>query len=121
MYTWGRGDDGRLGLGDEGCRAIPTLVHMPMPDHARGGHGGQIMGQIVGQIVEIVAGSDHTIARRADGRIFSWGSGAEGQLGHGECQNRFRPMALEKVVGCTKRHTTLSSWDVSPRGSALAC
>ena len=103
VYTWGRGDDGRLGLGDEGFRAIPTLVP-----------------HLAAQIVEIVAGSDHTIVRRADGKIFSWGSGAEGQLGHGECQNRFRPMPLEQVVG-TKRRTKLSSWDVSPRASALAC
>jgi alpha-tubulin suppressor-like RCC1 family protein len=41
--------------------------------------------QVSGQsdFVAISAGSSHSLALKADGRVFSWGSNLSGQLGNG--------------------------------------
>ena len=51
------------------------------------------------EIVEIGAGSDHTLARGSDGRVYAFGLGGQGQLGHGDLANQTlpRPIVLEAV------------------------
>ena len=40
------------------------------------------------------AGCDHGIAITADGGVWSWGSGGEGQLGHGDQQRQLLPKKI---------------------------
>lgn len=64
MYVWGRGEYGRLGLGDKtgSSRLRPRLVESIQ--HER--------------VVQAVCGGTHTMALTAEGRIFIWGRGSFG-------------------------------------------
>ncbi|XP_050295909.1 probable E3 ubiquitin-protein ligase HERC1 isoform X2 [Anthonomus grandis grandis] len=82
LWTWGEGDHGRLGHGDYTTRQIPTVV----PDI-----------QDVGQVA---CGSSHTLAVSRDGRVvWSFGSGDNGKLGHGEIAKVCRPKVIEGLQG----------------------
>ena len=49
-------------------------------------------------VVEVAAGAVHTLARTADGKIFSWGEGAHGALGHGDTEVQLVPKQIEAAV-----------------------
>lgn len=49
-------------------------------------------------VVEVAAGVRHTLARTADGKIFSWGNGALGRLGHGDEKSQLVPKQIEAAV-----------------------
>ncbi|KAK7241610.1 guanyl-nucleotide exchange factor [Aureococcus anophagefferens] len=76
VFTWGAGAHGRLGHGDGVSRVAPTRVAAGLPDAgvvivaARGG----------ARCAVVVARR----GRRADGRLYTWGDGRGGQLGHGD-------------------------------------
>uniref|UniRef100_A0A0G4IFS0 Uncharacterized protein n=1 Tax=Chromera velia CCMP2878 TaxID=1169474 RepID=A0A0G4IFS0_9ALVE len=65
LYTWGAGEDGRLGHGDEENRWSPSLV------------GGALSNETV---IGVAAGSSHTVAVCASGALYAWGSNEKGQL-----------------------------------------
>ena len=54
-----------------------------------------------GRVVEVAAGAEHTLARTADGKIYSWGSNEFGQLGHGDAvdigENQMVPKLIEAL------------------------
>lgn len=69
VYSCGEGTSGRLGIG--------AVLDTPTP---------KILGDLrmyVVRKVAVNAGGRHAMALTADGRIFSWGDGEYGQLGHG--------------------------------------
>ena len=45
-------------------------------------------------VVEVAAGYMHTLARTASGRVYSWGNGEEGRLGHDDEDDRVEPMEV---------------------------
>lgn len=59
VYTWGRGDDGRLGHGDQGWKYVPRLAQA-------------LAGQV---ICQVTCGSYHTAAVTNNGKLFTWGGG----------------------------------------------
>ena len=69
VFTWGAGDDGQLGHGDGEDQLVPRQVE---PER----FGGE-------RVVFVAAGGDHTVAVTAGGRLYTWGDGHQGQLGHG--------------------------------------
>ena len=116
VYTWGRGDDGRLGHGDSGWKFVPRLVN-----------------SLVGQIVtQITCGSYHTAAVTNNGELYTWGGGMYGKLGHGSESGCSTPQKVEglssthiKAVACGSRHTVavsstgaLYSWGDKENGVA---
>uniref|UniRef100_A0A6P6XYM8 Ultraviolet-B receptor UVR8-like n=1 Tax=Dermatophagoides pteronyssinus TaxID=6956 RepID=A0A6P6XYM8_DERPT len=62
IYSWGRNEDGQLGLGDTDDRRIPSLLSFPD-------------GSINSQIKNIVAGEWHSLFLLEDGQIFGCGHG----------------------------------------------
>ena len=58
---------GQLGLGDSIDRTSPCVVLLPEQAHVQ----------------QLACGWRHTLAVTQDGRVFSWGRGVNGQLGHG--------------------------------------
>ena len=69
VYSCGEGTNGRLGIGVGVDTPTPKiLVDLRM---------------YVVRKVAVNAGGRHAMALTADGRIFSWGDGEYGQLGHG--------------------------------------
>lgn len=59
VYTWGRGDDGRLGHGDNGWKYVPRITQ------SLAGH----------TIVQVTCGSYHTAAVSSNGDLYTWGGG----------------------------------------------
>jgi len=98
VYTWGRGDDGRLGHGDNGWKYVPRLAQ-------------SLAGQ---RIVQVTCGSYHTAAVSNLGELFTWGGGMYGKLGHGNEDGHSTPKKVEALKGltisqiaCGSRHTAV--------------
>lgn len=79
MYVWGRGEYGRLGLGEKGTSKL-----LPRRVEGLEGH----------KVVEASAGGTHTVVVTEDGRMFIWGRGSFGRLGTGNEQNHFAPVEV---------------------------
>lgn len=108
VYTWGRGDDGRLGHGDNGWKYVPRLTH-------------SLTGQI---ITHVTCGSYHTAAVSSNGDLYTWGGGMYGKLGHGSESGHSTPRRVEALVGlsvidiaCGSRHTAV----VTNKGCLYTC
>ncbi|GIG24928.1 putative Ig domain-containing protein [Cellulomonas denverensis] len=69
VYAWGTGDSGQLGLGDMTQALEPTAID-------REAFGGE-------DVVQVVAGSAHSVALTSGGAVYTWGANARGQLGLG--------------------------------------
>ena len=68
VWSWGLGTSGELGHGNQQRQLLPKKVEV-------------FAGQ---RVVALSAGRIHSIARTADGAVWSWGKGECGCLGHGE-------------------------------------
>merc|ERR1719318_381484 len=77
VYSLGRQEYGRLGLGEEGGDATtPTLV----PG--------------LGECVEVACGTAVSYAVTVAGDCYSWGMGTNGQLGTGDEEDKFKPVKM---------------------------
>ncbi|XP_014665910.1 PREDICTED: uncharacterized protein LOC106807909 [Priapulus caudatus] len=88
VYTWGSDTYGQLGLGMNETGGPPRIV--------------QALAHV--QCVSVVCGQYHTLALTSTGRVYSWGWGVHGQLGHGTADDCHLPTyirALEGVVVTT--------------------
>ena len=48
---------------------------------------------------QIVGGGYHTVALTKEGKVFTWGYNYNGQLGHGDRQERHIPTKVESLDG----------------------
>jgi len=85
VYCWGQGTEGQLGTGSFTNRTVPTLIDTTS------------LGDII--FDEVKAGSRHTCARSIQGRIYCWGEGANGKLGHTDLTNQNTPVLVLASVG----------------------
>ena len=86
VFTWGRGEDGQLGLGDTNDQDLPVLVEA-----------------LQGRSVEFIAcGSGHTVVLTGDGKVYTWGRGDDGRLGHGDNGWKYVPRLVEVRCGASK-------------------
>ena len=85
VFTWGSGFNGQLGHSDRENQLAPRQVEA-------GWFGGE-------KVVFVAAGEDHTVAVTAGGRLYTWGYGWSGQLGHGDTGERLVPMLVGGGVG----------------------
>ncbi|GLC44604.1 hypothetical protein PLESTB_001324500 [Pleodorina starrii] len=98
LYAWGWNKFGQLGLGDMDDRSVPTRV-------ATGALAGQ-------QVALLACGWRHTLCVTATGRVYSWGRGVNGQLGHGEEQDLTEPTLLSSLSrGQLRRDAILATAD----------
>ncbi|CAH1776574.1 unnamed protein product, partial [Owenia fusiformis] len=85
LYTWGLGEYGRLGHGDNTTQLRPKLVK-----------------DLVGKrVIQVACGSRdaQTIALVDDGTLYSWGDGDFGKLGRGGSEGCNRPHPVERLQG----------------------
>jgi alpha-tubulin suppressor-like RCC1 family protein len=82
LYTWGMGRDGQLGHGDTEPRLEPTLVSA-LADKT---------------VVAVSCGATHTAALTDEGRVYTWGGGVSGQLGHGDKLQQLEPTLVAGVL-----------------------
>ena len=89
LYSWGGGGFGRLGHGDEASLRLPTRVAALSGVH----------------VVGMAAGAHHTLALSDAGRLYSWGLGGNGRLGHGDTELRLLPTPIAALV---QRHVIVT-------------
>ena len=81
LYSWGTGTNGRLGHG--------TLESEPAP---------KLLDNLVSAKVRIIClstGAHHSLILSSDCRVFSFGSGQFGKLGHGSKSNEYSPREID--------------------------
>lgn len=79
IWTWGHGQHGRLGLGDERTRIEPEIVR-------------DLSSYVV---IRVAAGKDHTLAVTRHGLMFAWGSNEKGQLGLSSARSSSSPRRVK--------------------------
>ncbi|MBA0738511.1 hypothetical protein Gogos_011850, partial [Gossypium gossypioides] len=152
LYTWGDGDKGQLGHGDNKPRLFPECVaaHFDekicqvacgynltvalttsgrvytMGSSAYGQLGsatadGKVPTRVEGKIAdnfveEIACGSYHIAILTSKTKVYTWGKGSNGQLGHGDINDRNTPTLVEflkdklvKSVVCGSNFTAIIS------------
>jgi alpha-tubulin suppressor-like RCC1 family protein len=90
---WGSNAHGQLGhenLGDRDCTGNGTPCD---PTPQRVGTLGDA-GEPLRGVAELAMGTDFVCARKADGTVWCWGSGARGQLGDGQGKDSFVPVEV---------------------------
>ncbi|CAK9809769.1 X-linked retinitis pigmentosa GTPase regulator homolog [Anthophora plagiata] len=87
VYAWGSSQFGQLGLGKVLQCSTPELI--------------TCLAQEV--IIDAVAGQYHSVALTADGRVFTWGWGVHGQLGHGNTDKKMTPTLVTSLLGIVVR------------------
>jgi alpha-tubulin suppressor-like RCC1 family protein len=79
LYSWGNNANGQLGIGSNTYSTVPLTV----------------TGVLAGKTVTKIACSGSTsFAITSDGRLYSWGSNSNGQLGDGTKTSRTSPVAV---------------------------
>ncbi|XP_041835211.1 alsin isoform X2 [Melanotaenia boesemani] len=68
VWSWGHGEQGQLGHGDNLARLQPLCIKSLNNK----------------EVVRVAAGAHHSLALTAQSQVFSWGSNSSGQLGHME-------------------------------------
>ena len=81
VFSFGRGAFGALGHGDRLNCDVPRLVD------ALWGVG----------VAQIAAGDNHSASLSASGRVYTWGRGKYGALGHRDVDNRSRPTPVQAL------------------------
>lgn len=90
VYAWGSSQFGQLGLGKILQCSTPELITS--------------LAQEV--IIDAVAGQYHSVALTSDGRVFTWGWGVHGQLGHGNTDKKMTPTLVTSLLGIVIRFIT---------------
>lgn len=82
VYSWGEGEDGKLGHGNRVSYDRPKLVTA-------------LSGM---EVVAIACGGAHSACLTARGRIYTWGKGRYGRLGHGDSEDQLVPKMVEALT-----------------------
>jgi YD repeat-containing protein len=81
VFAWGSNSHGQLGDGTTTQRNLPVAVNM----------SGALLGKTV---IAIAAGERYSLAITSEGKAYSWGWNASGQLGDGTTTQRTLPVAV---------------------------
>ncbi|XP_027914148.1 ultraviolet-B receptor UVR8 isoform X2 [Vigna unguiculata] len=109
VWSWGAGTEGQLGTKIVKDELFPQLLHQPS----------------LSSISSLACGGAHVIALTSAGKVFSWGRGNSGQLGHGEVvSNALVPKGVTSLDGYFITHVA-AGWShsgfVSDSGCVFTC
>jgi len=111
VYTWGGGEHGQLGHGDKVNKTTPALItSLELP------------------VIQITCGWSHSVALTSCGKVFSWGNGDHGKLGHGTSGKVSTPRLVEalahlrvvKIASYNEHTAALTAGVGSPQGGGYA-
>uniref|UniRef100_T1IYS2 HECT-type E3 ubiquitin transferase n=1 Tax=Strigamia maritima TaxID=126957 RepID=T1IYS2_STRMM len=83
VFSWGEGDDGKLGHGNRNTLDRPRLIEALKSKRVR----------------DIACGSSHSAAITSNGELYTWGMGEYGRLGHGDTVTQLRPKLVKALLG----------------------
>jgi alpha-tubulin suppressor-like RCC1 family protein len=99
VYSWGSNRYGQLGTGPLLARTS-TPTRIAVGGGGGGGGGSTTAADVI--ITKISAGQYHSLVVDAGGRLYSWGWGVHGQLGHPH--TNVEDVDRPTVVGLLRRH-----------------
>ncbi|XP_041973907.1 probable E3 ubiquitin-protein ligase HERC2 [Aricia agestis] len=82
VYSWGEGEDGKLGHGNRQTLEVPRLIETLSDE----------------RVVGIACGSAHSACVTARGHLYTWGLGEYGRLGHGDDVTQLVPRMVEALA-----------------------
>ena len=83
IFSWGEGDDGRLGHGNR--------LNLDTPKQIDFFHNKKVF--------EISCGTSHSAAITSNGELYTWGLGDFGRLGHGDDITQLLPKLVKALIG----------------------
>lgn len=92
-YSWGDNRYGQVGASAIGASDVsPTHYEYRVP---------VLIPALIGVHISAVScGTGHTVVVAIDGRVYSWGLGAHGQLGHDTTEHMQVPTRIEALAAC---------------------
>jgi len=90
IWSWGNATDGRLGHGP-----VTAGINQLIPRMITLGH----QNTVLPRFVSVAAGDAHSLALCENGRIWTFGVGAHGRLGHSDTVSQNRPHMITSVHG----------------------
>ncbi len=90
VFMWGRGEYGRLGLGDKSGSSKLRPAKVWALDGIK--------------MVQVSCGGSHTLGVTADGKAWAWGRGSFGRLGTGEERDAITPVEVKLPGGPERWH-----------------
>uniref|UniRef100_A0A7S0RRV6 RCC1-like domain-containing protein n=1 Tax=Chlamydomonas leiostraca TaxID=1034604 RepID=A0A7S0RRV6_9CHLO len=124
LYGWGWNKFGQLGLGDTNDRCSPTVVSIPPATTtsaaaaASDGSAAAGASSAAPKVTLLASGWRHTLAATADGAVYAWGRGVNGQLGIGEEEDRCHPAELTSLCA---GHADMAALLARATAAAAAC
>ncbi|GBP72265.1 E3 ubiquitin-protein ligase HERC2 [Eumeta japonica] len=105
-WSWGAGEDGRLGHGDTAPRDAPVRLSL-LAHH---------------EVVRVAAGPSCSAVITSRGALYTWGRGSHGSLGHGTLENCIAPQLvsfhahnIERIIdialGWGESQTLCCTWE----------
>ena len=82
VYSWGKGEHGRLGNGQNKSCDIPQLLE-PLRSY---------------KVKHVAVGLSHSLILTDDGNVWSFGCGEHGRLGHGDSAEFRSPKLIEGLI-----------------------
>eukprot|EP00163_Fabomonas_tropica_P011463 TRINITY_DN2217_c0_g1_i4.p1 TRINITY_DN2217_c0_g1~~TRINITY_DN2217_c0_g1_i4.p1 ORF type:complete len:942 (+),score=137.88 TRINITY_DN2217_c0_g1_i4:429-3254(+) len=79
---------------------VASNTFVPLPERVAG----------ISAVVQVAAGSNHSVALTKGGRVFTWGDNARGQLGHGDRRRLYEPQFVERLSGRQVRSVAVSKF-----------
>ncbi|CAL4106537.1 unnamed protein product, partial [Meganyctiphanes norvegica] len=81
VYGWGSSKYGQVGCGGTNRYPRPSFIM-------------ELEGK---NVVAVACGQFHSLAITKDGKLYTWGWGVHGQLGHGNVEDQHRPKLVKKL------------------------
>ncbi|KAL9303701.1 hypothetical protein ACSQ67_020964 [Phaseolus vulgaris] len=97
LYTWGDGahNVGLLGHGSEASHWMPKMVNGPLEGV---------------EVVSVACGTWHSALATSDGKLFTFGDGAFGVLGHGDQESVWYPKEVQLLSGLKTVKVACGVW-----------
>ncbi|QCE03203.1 hypothetical protein DEO72_LG8g1225 [Vigna unguiculata] len=97
LYTWGDGEHnvGLLGHGSEASHWMPKMVSGPLEGV---------------EVVSVACGTWHSALATSDGKLFTFGDGAFGVLGHGDQESLWYPKEVKLLSGLKTIKVACGVW-----------
>ena len=83
VFSWGEGEDGKLGHGNRVSYDKPKLIESLKSKRIR----------------DIACGSSHSAAITSSGELYCWGLGEYGRLGLGDTSTQLKPKLVKALFG----------------------
>lgn len=98
LYTFGAGEFGECGAGDQKNKLVPTRVDIPKPKKKVVGRDFDPALDLA-RVCQVAAGKKHSVALSDAGNLFTFGYGDNGQLGHKNTDNQKKPAWVSDLEG----------------------